>query len=216
MSPEGPQRDITLASGFWLFDTPCTQALWHAVMDTNLSIFQGPHRPVEMVSFEDVSKFLMRINTLVPGLKLELPSEARWEYAARAGTTAATYNGDLAPNGDPTQVRVLNPIAWWSGNSAGETHPVGQKLPNAWGLKDMLGNVREWCADIWHADYMGTSPTDGSAWLDHAQRAPNRVTRGGSWSDDAGLMRAAYRDLIGPAVRDERIGFRCARVQVGD
>ena len=119
---EGPQRGATLTGDFWLFETPCTQAFWQAVTGTNPSRFQSPDRPVETVSFEDVATFLEKINAMVPGLKLELPSETQWEYATRAGTTTATYNGDLAEDG-ATQRRVLDPIAWWSGNSGSQNPP---------------------------------------------------------------------------------------------
>ena len=83
---EGPQHEVTIADGFWLFDTPCTQALWQAVMGDNPSNFQSPTRPVEQVSFDDVQAFMDKLNALVPGIDLSLPSEARWEYACRAGT----------------------------------------------------------------------------------------------------------------------------------
>ena len=94
---EGPQHEVTIVDGFWLFDTPCTQALWQAVTGGNPSAYQEPARPVQRVSFEDVEAFLVRINQRVPGLDLVLPSEAQWEYACRAGTTTATYAGDFDP-----------------------------------------------------------------------------------------------------------------------
>jgi formylglycine-generating enzyme required for sulfatase activity len=211
---EGPQHDVTLANGFWLFDTPCIQALWEAVMPTNPSKFQGRDRPVERVSFEDVDKFLMRINALVPGLKLELPSEAQWEYAARAGTTAATYCGDLAPDA-ATQAGVLNLIAWYRGNSGDQTNPVEAKKPNAWGLHDMLGNVYEWCRDVYNDNYLG-APMDGSAWLRPDGDPTVRVVRGGSYNCEARLVRAAYRDHTPPGDRLSNVGFRCVGVPVGD
>jgi formylglycine-generating enzyme required for sulfatase activity len=92
---EGPQHEVTIAEGFWLFDTPCTQALWEAVMGDNPSHFLSPTQPVESVSFEDVQNFLKRLNDRVPGLALTLPSEAQWEYACRAGTKTATYAGPM-------------------------------------------------------------------------------------------------------------------------
>ena len=196
---EGPQQEIAIASGYWLFDTPCTQALWQAVMGKNPSNFQSPTRPVEQVSFNDVRQFLRRINARIPGLNLSLPSEAQWEYACRAGTTAATYAGAMDMLSD-YNAPVLDAIAWYGGNSGVEfeldngydssdwpdkqyehtkagTHPVGQKAPNAWGLYDMLGNVWEWCADHWHDSYAGV-PLDGSAWVDK-RGAAGRVIRGG-------------------------------------
>ena len=113
---EGPQHEVTLATGFWLFDTPCTQALWEAVMVRNPSRFRSPARPVERVSFEDVQAFLAKVNTLVPGLCLVLPSEAQWEYACRAGTNTATYVGEMPILG-VFNAPVLDGIAWYGGNS---------------------------------------------------------------------------------------------------
>jgi formylglycine-generating enzyme required for sulfatase activity len=231
---ERPQRDITIATGFWLFDTPCTQALWHAVTGNNPSRFQSPTRPVEQVSFDDVRDFLERVNQRVPGLDLSLPSEAQWEYACRASTTEATYAGAMEIMGDHN-APVLDAIAWYGGNSGvgfelpngsdssgwadkqyghtwAGTHPVEQKAPNQWGLYDMLGNVWEWCADAWHDSYADL-PLDGSARDAPRGGAALRVFRGGSWLDEARLVRAACRYLARPADRNGDLGFRCARVQ---
>nr|WP_294508662.1 SUMF1/EgtB/PvdO family nonheme iron enzyme [uncultured Rhodopila sp.] len=231
---EGPLHDVTLDRGFWLFDTPCTQALWEAVMGNNPSRFRSPTRPVECVSFGDAAAFIDALNGRIPGLGLSLPSEAQWEYACRAGTTTATYAGALVIV-DRYNAPVLDAIAWYGGNS-GEgfdlkngsdssawpdkqyglttagTWPVGLKRPNRWGLHDTLGNVLEWCLDHWRATYDG-APADGSAWLKAGKAAANRVIRGGSWDDDAQRVRAAYRDRNGPADRGDYLGFRCARVQ---
>ena len=230
---EGLQHEVTLATGFWLFDTPCTQALWQAVMGNNPSRFKTLDRPVENVSHQDAITFLERINRGLPGLDLTLPSEAQWEYACRAGTTEATYAGDLDILGEHN-APVLDDIAWYGGNSGvgfeldegynssgwtekqydhikAGTHPVGQKAANPWGLHDMLGNVFEWCADIWHDSYEG-APTDGSARLGGGGAAL-RLLRGGSWLGDARFVRSAFRLASAPSVRDDGIGFRCARVQ---
>jgi formylglycine-generating enzyme required for sulfatase activity len=232
---EGPQHEVTLSHGYWLFDTPCTQALWEAVAGNNPSRFQSPTRPVEGASFDDVQGFLSRINADVPGLELGLPSEAQWEYACRAGTGTATYAGEMQILGE-SNAPVLDTIAWYGGNSGvgfeldngydssswhGKQHaheragtrPVGMKAPNSWGLCDMLGNVNEWCIDHWHDSYDGV-PADGSAWIDSGKGAANRVIRGGSWLDDARDVRAAYRSYDGdPAYRSADLGFRCTRVQ---
>jgi formylglycine-generating enzyme required for sulfatase activity len=233
---EGPRHAVVLSAGYWLFDTPCTQALWEAVMGENPSRFRSPTRPVERVSFADVGEFLERVNRLVPGLELVLPSEAEWEYACRAGTETATYAGPMTILGE-ANAPVLDTIAWYRGNSGvgfeltdGEdssgwaekqhahdragTRPVGLKAPNAWGLFDMLGNVWEWCADDWHDSYKG-APADGTPWLDpRADAAANRVVRGGSWGGDARYARSAYRlDAFVPIDRSGGLGFRCARVQ---
>jgi len=231
---EGPRHEVTLAEGFWLFDTPCTQALWQAVMGENPSEFKSPTRPVEQVSFEDVQRFLDTLNGLVPGLGLILPSEAQWEYACRAGTETATYAGDMRIVGE-RNAPVLDAIAWYGGNSGvgfdlengfdssgwpekqydhirAGTRLVAQKAANPWGLYDMLGNVYEWCDDHWHDSYEG-APTDGTAWTDSAGGAALRVVRGGSWCPGARDVRAAFRFHFAPASRNDYLGFRCARVQ---
>ena len=226
---EGPQQQVSIADGFWLFDTPCTQALWRAVMDANPSRFQDPLRPVETVSWADAQAFIQRINDRVEHLHLSLPSEARWEYACRAGTDTALYTGPIDIKGDAP---ALDPIAWYGGNSAhgfeldngvdlsyleqrahtgkAGTRRVKAKAPNPWGLYDMLGNVWEWVEDGWHNGHEG-APNDGSA------RPPgsdaDRVVRGGSWNFKARNCRCATRLRVQPGVRDSDLGFRCARVQ---
>jgi formylglycine-generating enzyme required for sulfatase activity len=232
---EDPQHEVTLAGGFWLFDTPCTQALWAAVMGENPSRFKSPRRPVERVSFEDVRQFLGRLNDLAPGaVELSLPSEVQWEYACRAGTEAATYAGPLQILG-AKNAPVLDAIAWYGGNSGvdydldeGEdssgwaekqypnqragTRSVGLKAANVWGLYDMLGNVWEWCRDEWRYTSEGAS-ANGSAWIGSDKSTTGRVVRGGSWRDGVGEVRAAFRGPIVPASRSDDLGFRCAGVQ---
>jgi formylglycine-generating enzyme required for sulfatase activity len=231
---EGPLHDVTLDRGFWLFETPCTQGLWQAVMANNPSRFKSPTRPVECVSFDDAASFMVALNGRSPGLGLSLPSEAQWEYACRAGTATATYAGALEIVGE-NNAPVLDAIAWYGGNSGkgfdlesghdssawqdkqyshtrAGTRPVGLKRPNQWGLHDMLGNVLEWCLDHWHDTYDG-APADGSAWLEAGKTAAERVFRGGSWFDDARDVRSAYRNRRNPAYCNVDFGFRCARVQ---
>ena len=231
---QGSCREVTLAEGFWLFDTPVTQALWQAVMGGNPSKFAGSTRPVERVSFEDAKRFIAQLNAHVPGLDLGLPSEAQWEYACRAGTQTALYSGPMEILGE-SNAPALDPIAWYGGNSGDAfeleegwdtegwdeqqyshdkagTHPVGRKKPNAWGLYDMLGNVWEWTEDHWHRDYEGAL-ADGSAWLESEEDESGRVVRGASWADDARDVRCAVRGRFGPGDRHGSVGFRCARVQ---
>ncbi len=191
---EGPQHEVQLTQGFWVFDTPCTQALWQAVMGTNPSRFQGEKRPVESVSWEDCQEFLAAFNRKLPELDLVLPTEAQWEYACRAGTVTPRYQEDV------------DAIARYSENSDGETHDVGLKQPNAWGLYDMLGNVYEWCWDGWH-DYTGNAAVDPAV---PAEAGADRVIRGGCWGDPARVVRSAYRFAGWPADRVGDLGFRCS------
>ena len=202
---EGPQHRVELSDGYWLADTPCTQSLWQAVMGQNPSEFVDPKNPVENVSWDDCQEFVRRLNEQVPGLHARLPSEAEWEYACRGGTSGATWVGEL--DGHETAT-VLDPIAWYSGNSEGRTHPVGRKAANPFGLYDMLGNVWEWCQDVYGpysaaAQVDPTGPTVGT----------ERVFRGGSWFDFARDVRAAGRFRDSPGDRYDSLGFRLARGQ---
>ena len=227
---EGPQHEVTISRGFWLFDTACTQALWQAVMGENPSRFQSPDRPVEQVSWEESQKFFTRINKLMPGLDLCLPTEAQWEYACRAGSDTATYAGPLDILGE-CNAPALDPIAWYTGNSGVEfeldngydssewpnkqydhrgagTHPVARRKPNAWGLYDILGNVWEWCHDGLRK-YERGNVTDPVGPIDDAERA----LRGGSWSSYARSVRCALRLANHPGHRYGSFGFRPAQVQ---
>ena len=234
---EGPQHEVIISRGYWLGETPVTQALWEAVTEgDNPSEFQSPERPVERVSWDECQqKFLARINELIPevgGERFSLPSEAEWEYACRAGTTAATYAGEIEIKGE-RNAPVLDAIAWYGGNSGVEyelehghdsssweekqhehskagTHPVKRKQPNQWGLYDMLGNVDEWCMDD-HREYNSEQQRDPMGATDTGEV---RVFRGGSWLDDAWYCRAAYRLANPPGYRYGWLGFRLARGQV--
>ncbi|WP_243695645.1 formylglycine-generating enzyme family protein [Marichromatium gracile] len=198
---EGPRHEVTIQEGFWLFETACTQALWEAVTGENPSRFQGPERPVEQVSWNQVQGFIETINARLPGLALSLPSEAQWEYACRAGSDTAFSFGETIT---PEQVN-------YAGNHQG-TVPVKALPPNGWGLYQMHGNVDEWVQDAWHSTYKG-APKDGSAW-ESAESGALRVIRGGGWSSAARFCRSAYRDRDRPDDRSSNLGFRCARVQV--
>jgi formylglycine-generating enzyme required for sulfatase activity len=193
---ERPVHSVRISEPFYLGKYEVTQAQWEAVMGTNPSTFTGhPHRPVERVSWEDVQKFITRLNTQEGWEVCRLPTEAQWEYAARAGTTADRYENDV------------DAIAWYGENSSKETHDVGQKRPNAWGVYDMLGNVWEWCHD-------GTREYTAAAVIDPIGpigAGVPRVFRGGSWSNPARNVRAVNRGgPPPPGDRSDGLGFRCA------
>jgi len=239
-SPEGepgryedevPQHKVHITKGFWLADTPCTQALWEAVMHSNPSRFKSLRRPVEQVSWNDAQTFLQRINADIPGLDLGLPTEAQWEHACRAGTDTALYTGGIKILGQ-NNAPALDPIAWYGGNSGVDykldefydssswpemqypnpksgTREVGKKRPNPWGLHDMIGNVWEWCADG-KRTYTEDTQIDP---LGPQETGAGRVLRGGSWVSVARYCRSAYRYDFAPVDRYYCIGFRCARVQ---
>jgi formylglycine-generating enzyme required for sulfatase activity len=202
-SDEGPLHEVTLSEGYWMADTPVTQALYLAVIGENPSQFTQPPdllRPVEQVRWPDSVAFVRRLSGLRPsgapdGSALQLPSEAQWERACRAGTTTPTY----APAG-----KGLDHIARTYSNSMGSTHRVGQLLPNAWGLFDTLGNVWEWCADL-----AGEYP-DGPR-TDPLGAGVGPACRGGSWRDRAQNTRAACRFSLAPSIRSDDLGLRLSR-----
>ena len=193
------QHEVRISRGFWMGRYEVTQGEWEAVMGENPSYFGvcGARCPVEMVSWDDVQEFIRRLNERESGSGYEyrLPTEAEWEYAARAGTTGARHG-------------ELDEIAWYSGNSGDETHPVGEKRANAWGLHDMLGNVGEWTAD-WYGDYPTGSVTDPEG----PDTGSYRVFRGGGWSDFARLVRSALRYAYSPGGRSRNFGFRLVRTE---
>ena len=198
---EMPRHEVTITKGFWLEDTPCTQAVYEALTGENPFAFKGASRPVENVSWDDVQDFLQELNERLPSDPFMLPTEAQWEFACRAGTLAPRYG-------------PLNEVAWYDDNSDRTTHPVRRKQPNAWGLYDMLGNVDEWCLDkglekLALARYTHAARVDPIAKSNKSQSA--RVIRGGSWFRDAQYARAAFRDVINREVRRGDVGFRLAR-----
>ena len=202
-SDEGPQHEVTISQGFWFGETPVTQAQWQAVMGNNPSHFKGSDSlPVEQVDWHQCVAFSDKLNEAVPGLFAALPTEAQWEYACRAGTQSAFHDGSACtqPEGvDP----ALNELGWYDKNSGSETHPVKQKLANAWGLYDLHGNVWEWCRDDMRK-YTAAPQRDPVGALESAPR----VARGGAWSFQALVCRAAYRGRGEPVVRWLDQGFR--------
>jgi formylglycine-generating enzyme required for sulfatase activity len=180
-------HDVTITKGFWIGQTEVTQEAYQKVTgQTNPSKFKGTKLPVESVNWDEAQEYCKAIGG-------RLPTEAEWEYAARAGN----------PNryGDPDSV------AWYLGNSGDTTHEVGQKAPNAWGLYDTLGNVAEWTSDWYAEHYPGSDQTDPRG----PTSGQSRVTRGASWGHDSALLRAGVRLRFRPDGRASSVGFRCVR-----
>ncbi|WP_231849028.1 formylglycine-generating enzyme family protein [Paramagnetospirillum magneticum] len=200
-SDEGPQHRVTIPAPFALGKTEVTQAEWEAVMGSNPGKFRGANRPVERVSWNDVHVFIGKLNAKT-GKRYRLPSEAEWEYAARAGTTTVYSWGDHIGKGN---ANCDDCGSQWDNR---ETAPVGSFRPNRFGLYDMQGNVWEWVQDCEHDNYSG-APGNGSAWA--GSTSCNRVVRGGSWADDPRLLRSALRSDLAPDFRDYDLGFRLAR-----
>jgi len=202
---EGPQTTVTITKPFWLGETEITQAQWQSVMGNNPSVFKGEDLPVESVSWNDAIAFCEKLNqeygnTLPPGYHYTLPTEAQREYACRAGTSTRFYYGD-----DPGYIQ-LGEYAWYSENSGSKMHPVGEKLPNGWGLHDMHGNVWEWCLDRYSDTYPGGSVTDPFG----PESGTYRVLRGGSWDNFARSCRSADRYGGAPGSSGDFLGFRVA------
>ena len=207
---EGPQHLVRFISGFWMQTTPVTQTQWQVVMGNNPSYFQnaGPDAPVEQVSWNDAKEFIRRLSGIIRDVQLRLPTEAEWEYACRADTTALFWTGRCL-NTDQANYDDNYPI---DGCPKGEyrqrTTPVNMFPANPWGLHDIHGNVWEWCEDHYHDNYKG-SPIDGIAWVDHKEDSP-RVVRGGSWNRNAWYCRSAFRGDHSPDYRASHVGFRLA------
>jgi serine/threonine protein kinase/formylglycine-generating enzyme required for sulfatase activity len=184
---EKPAHQVTLSKGFWIGQTPVTQEAYERVAKSNPSRFKGPRLPVETVNWNEAQSYCSAVN-------MRLPTEAEWEYAARAGSTASRYG-------------PFDSIAWHNGNSGNKTHEVAQKQANAWGLYDMLGNVWQWAAD-WYGDkyYTAAAASDPQG----PSGGTYRVLRGGSWLYDPWFARASNRNWYVSENRYDNVGFRCA------
>jgi formylglycine-generating enzyme required for sulfatase activity len=201
------QHEVTISEDYYLGVFEVTQGQYEKVMGTNPSYFQkrvigksdSSMYPVEKVSWEDAVEFCKKLSELPEekkaGRVYRLPTEAEWEYACRAGSKAAYSFG--------ANSKTLGDYAWFGESSGSQTHPVGEKKANAWGLYDMHGNVWEWCSD-WYGKYPKGSVSDPSG----PSEGWDRVGRGGGWRDEAASCRSAGRDAGGPSVRFS--GFRVA------
>ncbi len=198
----GPSPTVTLSRGFWLGRTEVTNAQWSAVMGGGGPGVNGGY-PAEKRTYQEVIAFCLRLTEreqkagrLPPDFEYTLPTEAQWEYACRAGTT-----GDYA---GPVEA-----MAWYQANSGRQSHPVGQKQPNAWGLYDMHGNVAEWCRD-WYGEYPQGAVTDPTG----PAAGEDRIYRGGGWSYSASNCRSANRYWGFSGQAEEALGFRLALAPV--
>jgi len=201
-SEDGRQSDevihtVTLTQGFWMSDHETTQAEYQLVMGSNPSLRKRESLPVETVSWNDAVSYCVNLTwreraagRITAQKEYRLPTEAEWEYAARAGTRGVRYG-------------ELDAIAWYGGNSGNQTQPVKQKTANVWGLYDMTGNVWEWCSD-WYGDYPTGSVTDPTG----SSSGVLRVHRGGGWCYDARSARSAFRDRLVSGYRRSNLGFR--------
>ena len=197
---ENPRHMVKFGGAFLMGKYAVTQMQWSEIMETNPSEFLDDLRPVERVSWHDVQAFIRKLNAKEDTNAYRLPTEAEWEYAARAGSeNAYTFGSDT---------NTLNQYAWYQKNSEGQSHPVGQLNPNAWGLYDMHGNVHEWCQDWFDRNYYSQSPS-----IDPLGPAKGlaKALRGGDWGSEDWYCRCASRSLRSPDRRSNRLGFRLVR-----
>ena len=190
---EKPAHMVKITKPFELGTYVVTQAQWMSVMGSSLSCYKGDNLPAENISWNQVQEFITKINSLNDGYKYRLPTEAEWEYAARAGTT-----GPIA--GDS-----LDAVAWYDQKGGPRTHPVGTKAANAWGLYDMEGNVWQWVQDA-YSEYKKNAVSDPLN-----TKGDTKVLRGGSWSDSAAAARVSNRFSVAPNLKNNNAGFRLVR-----
>ena len=205
LAAEKPPHQVRLRRPFAIARYEVPQNLWQAVTGENPSRWKGARNSVEMLSFADAQAFCRKATELMragrwigPKQSIRLPTEAEWEYSARAGATTRYSFGD-----DP---RDLAAHGWYAGNAAGNDPAVGVKRPNPWNLHDAHGYLWEWCADRWHDDYRD-APQDGSVWSTGGD-PQQRVLRGGSWKDPAESCTSSFRRAGQVDLKDDAIGLR--------
>ena len=222
---EGPQTQVTLSHSYWMGKFEVTQGEYGALMGNNPSIFKPPDflknldHPVENLGWDSAMAYCRKLTEqeraagyLPDGWDYRLPTEAEWEYACRAGTTTRYSFGDALGCDDECEYcGLLNQYIWWCGNNQPEgTKPVGQKLPNPWGLYDMNGNVGEWCFDWWTNNHSGGRITDPQG----PPTGSHRVRRAGSWQHYARYCRSAVRFNRWPSGASFDVGFRVVLASV--
>ena len=196
------QHKVTLTRGFWMLETPVTQAMWQSAAGTDPSEFKGAQNPVECVSWNDCQEFCRKLSSKLSG-SVSLPTEAQWEYACRAGTTTA-YSFGNSLNGTDANCNGYQPYGTAAnGPYLEKTAPVKSYAPNGWGLYDMHGNVREWCSDC-YGPYAKSPVSDPTG----PENGPGQVNRGGSWNGSAGGCRSAYRNYYEPDFQSVGLGLR--------
>lgn len=202
------QQAVTLSNGYYMQTTEVTQKQWKAVMgELPLYIVKCDEKcPVERVSWDDAQEFIRKLNNMEGAQIYRLPTEAEWEYAARAGSKTSFANGDISALTCEHDLK-LGDMGWYCGNSKiSRHHIVAQKRPNAWGLFDMHGGVWEWCSD-WYGQYPAESVTDPRGPSDGTER----IMRGGGIADSARSCRSANRHSLRPDVEFNNIGLRIVR-----
>ena len=196
---EQPIRRVTINEPFWISTTLVTQELWVNVMSENPSTFVNSGAlPVDGISYDSAIEFC-NIAMEMSGYRLVLPSEAQWEYACRAGTTTEYFWGSSESD--------AKCFGWFDINARGTTHDVASLAPNPWGLFDIVGNLWEWCHDVWHSDY-DDAPTTEAPWLTSADRQKRRCLRGGAWDMDVFRLRSTYRSYDHRELGTSRFGMR--------
>jgi len=202
-SKEKPRHNVRISKSFYLGKFEVTQKQWQAVMGVeHPSNFLSPNRPVDEVSWNDVQRFIQKLNEVEKVHSYRLPTEAEWEYAARAGSEAAFSFGDISAD------EQLRKYAWYEANAEKQSHPVGILQPNVWGLYDMYGNVSEWVQDLYDRNYYSISP-------EVDPKGPvigkKRVVRGGSWIHQVYSCRSAFRGYFSADYTDSDFGFRIVK-----